>query len=144
MRGNAQITWASWGDRFEHQGYYGGAAHCLILVNGNTVICTEPWDNHGISVTNAAEDIATAVCRQHGIPLEQVVWIEHYIHQEGPKLEHRFDRVTFKDVSDEPHLGKRDGQQHLRHPQWKYMTSRDAEALFGRELNIHEEAHVAD
>lgn len=134
MKNGKEPDWALWGKRFDYHGYYGGEAHCLILRNGHTVICTQPWDNQGLSITNGAEDIATAVCKAHDIPLDQLVWIEHYIHLEKGNLEHSFDRVIFQSITHEPHLPLFDLQDrgmHLRHPAWKYMEPKDAETLFG-------------
>lgn len=53
-------------------------AHCRVRINGNTVIATELPDNTGMSITNAAEEVAMLVCQFYEIPIAQLVWIEHY------------------------------------------------------------------
>jgi len=60
------------------------------------VLCTEPRDNPGQSVTNAAETVASEVATVNRLPLP-LVWIEHYEAgargtEEDP---HSFDLVTF-------------------------------------------------
>lgn len=130
------IDWSAWGSRFDYQGYHGCDSHCWIKINGNVVIATEAWDNEGTSVTNMAEDIATTICKQHGIPLDKVVWIEHYIDDEyqGPK--HRFDIVNF-DIMDEPRWGMiEDGSKYLRHPHWAFLPNEKAQEFFGEPLAI--------
>ena len=41
------------------------------------IILTEPEDNHGTSVTNGVEQIATRVLRDHGIDFHSVQFVEH-------------------------------------------------------------------
>lgn len=138
MKDERKIDWSAWGDRTEYAGYYGGTAHCLVLVNGSTVICTQPWDNDGLSVTNGAEDIATKVCHARGISMDKLTWIEHYIgYNSKGKLEHRFDLVVFEVISAEPHIGRPDGLPHFRRPKWSYLEPLAAEKLFGCPIPIH-------
>ena len=42
------------------------------------VVVTELDDNPGMSVTNAAEHLASQLCAQKGISPHGLVWIEHY------------------------------------------------------------------
>src|SRR6185503_8773416 len=42
------------------------------------VVATELPDNPGMSITNAAEELAGTVCRDYGIDPERLVWVEHY------------------------------------------------------------------
>lgn len=102
-----------WGERFDYTGFHGHPAHCLILKKGNVVICTEAQDNEGTSITNAAEIIAIQVIRFLG--LSDMIWIEHYIHED----EETFDLVTFQVEGD-----------HFIHPHWKYLTQKQAMAIF--------------
>lgn len=69
-------------------------AFCRIRINGNTVVATELPDNTGMSITNAAEEVALLVCHNYSIPLSELVWIEHYPHRAG--LDEGFDRVEFR------------------------------------------------
>src|SRR4051812_49003852 len=48
----------------------------------------------GMSVTNAAEHIASGVMKRHGANPLRTVWIEHYPAR-GRSIEESFDRVTF-------------------------------------------------
>ena len=113
------------GDHFDYEGYYPGSkAHCLIKVNGNAVICTQAPDNEGLSITNGAEKIATEVCRQHRIPFNQLVWIEHYIHSGNdrhldPMERPTWDFVTFDIQGD-----------HLAHPRWRHAGPYRAMQVF--------------
>ena len=70
------------------------SARCRVRINGNTVIATELPDNPGMSLTNAAASAAMQVCQYYEIPLEELVWIEHY--PEEPTHEEAFDLVHFR------------------------------------------------
>lgn len=75
------------------------------------VVCTEPPDNEGMSITNAAEQIAAEVLQDHpdvfdpfslgsipGIEYDKpFVWIEHYLDGAGgtPSDPATFDLVEF-------------------------------------------------
>lgn len=137
MNKKSSVDLSAWGSKFAYQGYHGCDSHCLLKVQGNVVIATEAPDNEGTSITNMAEDIATQVCRAHDIPLEKLVWIEHYFHESLPDIGETFDLVTFE-ISDEPHFGDPDGGKHLRHPNWKHLGKEGAEELFGSPLTVQE------
>ena len=53
--------------RYEYIGYHGCDCHCTLEILGNLVICTEDEDNHGTSITNLSEHLATRICYQYGI-----------------------------------------------------------------------------
>jgi len=61
-------------------------AHCRLRVyehQGSTVaVLSEPPDNPGMSVTNAAEWLLPRVAQQYGLPAE-TIWIEHWQRQQG-------------------------------------------------------------
>ncbi len=57
------------------------------------MITTELPDNPGMSLTNAAASVAMQVCQFYEIPLDELVWIEHY--PEEPNHEETFDLVHF-------------------------------------------------
>lgn len=114
-----QVDMAEWGTVFEYEGLWNGRNHCYIKVHGNAVICTEAPDNHGTSITNAAEKIATKVCHEFGIPRGELIWIEHYIHEGNDEIGETFDLVTFSEAE-----GK------LVHPQWKHAGKDAAMRLF--------------
>lgn len=106
------------GERFDYLGFCKCASHCYIRINGNTVICTEAPDNHGTSITNMAESIATSVSQKYHIPWNRLVWIEHYVDR-GIDPQETFDFVTFD----------YDGQS-LHHPRWKHAGKEAAMKAF--------------
>lgn len=69
-------------------------AKCRVRINSNTVIATELPDNKGMSITNAAEQVAMQVCHFYEIPMTQLVWIEHY--PKTADINEGFDRVQFE------------------------------------------------
>ncbi|MBN9393072.1 MAG: hypothetical protein J0I20_33880 [Chloroflexi bacterium] len=95
---------------YDFQGYYGSAAWCYIKIyrsdNGwTTVIATEPIDstggyaNRGISITNAAEKLATEIIKKFPIiDPGKLSWIEHYPARGGwlNKMPEHFSLVQFK------------------------------------------------
>lgn len=104
-----------------------GAAKCRVRVNGQTVISTELHDNSGLSVTNAAGELATQVAAHYEIPPDKLIWIEHYSDEsyssrmEKPGQEpETFDRVCFT---------LRGAQ--LTDPEWRRITREEAMSLLG-------------
>ena len=82
-------------DNFKFKDFFKREARCgveIVEVDGKIyAILAEQPDNHGVSVTNAVEIIATAVYNQFlsDKPINKIVWVEHYIE---PK--ETFDEVT--------------------------------------------------
>jgi hypothetical protein len=69
--------------RYNYKGFCGCDSCCDIEVHRRSdgkhvFIATEVPENRGTSVTNFAEQLATAMRRQHGLKPEDVIWIEHY------------------------------------------------------------------
>jgi hypothetical protein len=97
------------------------------------VICTELPHNPGMSITNAAEQIAAEVINGHQLPTP-LVWIEHY--EDGARGTsedpHTFDLVIFSDyeISERPHyLGE--GRLTIGRPCWKPLDRKSVETLVG-------------
>lgn len=109
------------GEKFVYTGFHGCDCFCYIRRNGNVVLCTEAHDNPGTSITNMAEGVATQVCRALDIPLDKLVWIEHYAGMSSEPRE-TFDLVTFEIVNDAP--GGR-----FAHPKWKSSSLETAMRL---------------
>jgi hypothetical protein len=90
------------------------------------VIVTELPDNIGMSVTNAAELIATLAVKQYDLDPETMIWIEHYPDRHPPGREgdrmfdETFDMVTFR----------WEGGTALT-PQWKPSSRAHVEQLTG-------------
>jgi len=87
-------------DRFLFAGFWNCASACALELlprpDGRVVvIATELADNPGTSITNAAEILATEVCRRFRIPPERLVWIEHYAYSPESAIPRTFDLVTF-------------------------------------------------
>src|ERR1700747_14228 len=69
--------------RYDYKGFLNCDSFCDIEVHRRTdgkyvFVATELRDNPGTSVTNFAEHLATAMCKQHRLKPEDVIWIEHY------------------------------------------------------------------
>ena len=91
-------------------------AHCRLAVHrheGRTVaIVTEPANNHGISVTNAAEWLLPELARQYGLPAD-TLWLEHY--EPKGKQPESYDLVTLGEGG----------------PAWQRLTLEQVETLTG-------------
>lgn len=96
------------------------------------IICTELNANTGMSVTNAAEQIAGEVYAGHG--LERAVWIEHYEDgaRETDEDPQTFSLVTF--ASSEVREILRGGEWSLRvgAPSWSALDRATVETLVGQ------------
>ena len=117
-----------------YRGYHGCPSYGwlrIYMTPGQTVVlATEVDDNPGTSVTNMAASLATEVVRTFRLPLDTLVWIEHYpprlgIHG-GPRLPVSFDQVTFTLTT-----------QGLRHPQWRRLSQAAVETFLGQTLPPH-------
>lgn len=119
----------------------GSEAHCDVRIVRRpgrrvVVIVTERLDNPGMSVTNAAERIATLIAQQHGLDPARTAWIEHYPDRHPPGMEgdrmfdESFDQITF------------DWDAHLRaaNPRWRRI---DREQLQRQIEEDDEELHRA-
>ena len=92
------------------------------------VIATQYRDNPGTSITNAAEDIASAVWNRLGCP-PTMVWLENYEHaglerNSLARMKSEFDRVEF-DFVPGPDL-------KLANPRWKAVSREEVETLVGQ------------
>ena len=108
--------------RFEYTGFHGSPGTCEIKIVHALglafVICSEIPDNPGRSVTNMAEAIATAVCKEYDLNPNRMVWIEHYPPSHG-RTKDSYDLVTFKQ---KPSPGFRDlgtAGVEFCYPDWK-------------------------
>ncbi len=100
------------------------------------VILTELDDNPGMSVTNAAEEIAAAVVLANALPTSRTVWIEHY--EDGARGtsqdRNTFDLLTFSADDPEPVLRAGEWRVELGSPSWKALDRASVEALVGQRV----------
>ncbi len=86
------------------------------------VVATHPWIDAGVSVTNAAEELATYFFHQLGRPAS-FRWIEHYPAKKGFPYSlifwETFDDVTFTRTSGDT----------LVDPRWRSITRDELEAV---------------
>jgi hypothetical protein len=120
-----------------HSGIEAKCAFRIIKETGGaaTVIVTELPDNPGISVTNAFEDIATIIFREHlhgTYEPRSIRWIEHYPDRgrdvRGKVLiKETFDEVTLKSES-EPYPEGDVIKYRIKfaHPTWKPLKEAPA------------------
>ncbi|NER93496.1 MAG: hypothetical protein F6J86_06615 [Symploca sp. SIO1B1] len=101
-----------------------GEAKCRVKVSGNAVIGTELKDNPGQSITNAASELAMQVAAFYEIPLDKLIWIEHYSSSESYEDDPREkDWETFDQVSFTRNNGR------LSVPRWRRITKEEALSL---------------
>jgi hypothetical protein len=99
------------------------------------VICTEPRDNPGMSITNAAEQIAAEVISSRQLPTP-LVWIEHYEAgaRRTPQDRHTFDLVLFEHYEVRDELRGGEWRKEVGEPSWKALDRATVEALIGGPL----------
>jgi len=111
-------------ERFEYRDMHGRIGVCAIEAiklpeSGIAVIATELKDNPGMSITNAAEYVATAVCKRLRLDPHYLVWIEHYGYPSPlSKLPRTYDRVTFARITS-------DREPFFHEPKWSAMKEKD-------------------
>jgi hypothetical protein len=114
------------------------------------VLCTEPQDNPGMSITNAAAQIAAEVLEKHpdvfdpfaiaaigGIGYDKpLIWIEHY--QDGargtPEDPATFNLVKFSHYEPQAVLRAGEWRKEIGEPSWSALDRASVETLIGEEL----------
>jgi hypothetical protein len=125
-------------EHYPFLGLWNAASLCRLEIHPATrgriaVIATELPNNPGTSITNAAEILATHVCRDFAIPPDRLVWIEHYGYPTGTDRPREFSLVTFEHALPPPLASRLLGtrRQTIRHnaifdgAQWRPMTTAD-------------------
>lgn len=120
--------------RYDYPGYHGSQAHCRLRIYGGdpdrptVVLATEAEDNAGTSITNAAETLATRVCRDFRLDPDTILWVEHYRDRAfiggRPQFKERYDLVSFDRAPD----------GSFRHPEWRSLTKPVVEGFTGQAL----------
>lgn len=120
--------------RYDYPGYHSSQAHCRLRIYGGdpdrpaVVLATEAEDNPGTSITNAAESLATKVCRDSGLDPDTILWVEQYRDRAyfggRPQFKERFDLVSFDRAPD----------GSFRHPEWRPLSKDSVERLIGQAI----------
>lgn len=131
---------------------HGGRCRVRIWESGDdlpVLICTEPKDNEGTSITNAAEQIAAWVLANHpdvfAIGLtsrpgtesgKPFVWIEHY--EDGargtPEDPSTFDLVEFSHYEPRDVRRPEGWVKVIGEPSWQPLDRATVQALVGEEI----------
>ncbi len=133
-----------------HRTPRGGRARVRIYEDAGelpVVVCTEMPDNEGMSITNAAEQIAAEVLYNHpdvfdpfslgnipGIEYDKpFVWIEHYLDgaRGTPSDPATFDLVEVSNYEPRDVLRAGEWRKEVREPSWKALDRESVEALVG-------------
>ena len=80
---------------FKYKGFHGCDCVCNLEIYNNLVIITEREDNEGTSITNMAEHLATAICKQFDITPSKLIWIEHYRAEPSIERDETWNLVFF-------------------------------------------------
>jgi hypothetical protein len=115
----------------------GRPAHCRVRIylpdevrDAPVVICSEPPNNPGGSITNSAEVIAAGVIQANKLPTP-LVWIEHRP-EESPEEQETFELVVFSSyevIERAPYLGET--RAWIGEPTWKPLDRTIVEVLVG-------------
>ena len=117
--------------RYNYNGFRGCDSWCDIEVqrrnDGKYVfVATEVPDNPGTSVTDFAEQLATAMRRQRGLKPEDVIWIDHDPEAKDRRKE-SFDLVRFAVLGDT-----------FRTPVWTRITEQAVDELMAGKRNVED------
>lgn len=117
--------------------------HCRIRIyepdsgtDATVVVCTEPEDNPGQSITNSAEVIAAEVIFDNRLPVP-LIWIEHNEWgARGTEAEpHTFDLVVFSSYGIEISRGYGGvDRKRIGRPSWKPLDREAVESIIGGEV----------
>ena len=117
--------------RYEYKGFGGCDCVCNLEIHQNLVIITEREDNEGTSITNMAEQLATAICQQFGIAPARLIWIEHY----PPTMDGRFQmhaeswNLVFFNLRGGGHFDTDPMGFSFSNPRWVHIDQKIVSAL---------------
>lgn len=99
------------------------------------IVCTEPADNPGQSITNSAEQLCAEVLKGHNLK-PPVIWIENYEDEaRGTKEDpHTFDLVSFEHFEPREAFGPDGWHVRIGDSSWKPLERATVETLIGGEL----------
>ena len=113
---------------YKFKGFWGCRSRCGLEVirhrSFDLVIATEMADNPGTSVTNVAEHLATAVCKDWGIPARSLVWVEHY-----PKRDSDFEPYVPDESWDLVQFYLDPAQGRFANPVWFRLSEEQMDLL---------------
>jgi hypothetical protein len=116
--------------------HHGVEARCQVQIYRQpgraVVVVTELPDNPGVSVTNAAEYIATCILHDHALDPDTTIWVEHYHDrnrpgQHDPLFAESWDLVTFNwDYRTSPWQHR---SPHATSPRWCPLDREEVDRL---------------
>lgn len=112
--------------KFNYQGSNRVESYCDIEIIGNLVIATELADNPGMSITNAAEEVATSVCLRNEIPMDKLIWIEKY-----ENFGVNYDLVQFI------YNGEK-----LTHPHWRRLANYEVQTIRESQMRMKGDENI--
>ena len=117
--------------RYNYQGFWSDS-YCDIEVHQRSdgkyvFVATELPDNPGTSVTNYAEQLATAMRTQYALKPGDVIWIEHYPEAKDRRNED-FDLVRFLGMEGDA----------FRTPVWTRITEQAVDELIAGKGNVED------
>lgn len=116
--------------RYSYKGFWCDSVYDIEVNRRNdgeyVFVVTEPPNNPGTPVTNFAEHLATAMCKQHRLKPEDVIWIEHYPEAKDSRKE-SFDLVRFSVEEDT-----------FRTPVWSRITEQAVDDLIAGKRNVED------
>lgn len=91
----------------------GYPSRCKITIYRNSQLVIASETGEGMSVTNAAEIIATEVVKQYGLDHARMLYVEHYSADQRPKpYGESYDLVTFTW-----------DKYGARNPDWRHLST---------------------
>ncbi len=117
--------------RYNYKGFWSDS-YCDIEVHQRSdgkyvFVATELPDNPGTSVTNYAEQLATAMRTQYALKPGDVIWIEHYPEAKDRRKED-FDLVRFLGMEGDS----------FRTPAWTRITKQAVNELIAGVRNVED------
>jgi hypothetical protein len=118
--------------RYDYKGFWNCDSCCDIEAHRRSdgkyvFVATELPDNPGTSVTNFAENLATAMRSQYRLKPEEVIWIEHYPEAKDHRKED-FDLVRFLGIEGDS----------FRTPVWIRITEQAVDELISGVRNVED------
>lgn len=80
--------------RYDYIGNWNISGHCYLYINNNLVVATQSPENRSTSITNMGIRLPEMISESESIPIEKMIFIEHYCKEESG-----VDRETFSMIN---------------------------------------------
>lgn len=80
--------------QYEYTGNWNISDHCYLYINNNLVVATQSPENRSTSITNMGIRLPEMISEFESIPIEKMIFIEHYCKEESGVDQETFSMIN--------------------------------------------------